>query len=275
MEDRIDGRRSVWLPAVVTSLLMVEGALVGEVGWPTTLLRALRDLGGDAWADPVVSVLSLMALVAELLAGYVLAALAFRWLCMLPGSAGRVAGRIAFLVTPVVVRRLLDLLVGGTFLAHATLAATPAGDGSWNPAPVAATSSMSSGLPGPAIAGGLAPSSVEVARNPWPVQAMEPAQARPTPRRSAVPLPPWLGGGPSNPPPGPSGRTAPGYVVEAGDTLWDIAAVHLPATERSAASIQRYWRQIFWANRAVIGADPDLVHPGMRLHLPPFPRDRR
>jgi hypothetical protein len=280
--DRIEGRRSVWLPVVVASLVVVECALVGEVGSPTTLLRALGDLGGDAWADPVVSVLSLMALVAELLAGYVLAVLVLRWLCMLPGSAGRTAGRIAFLVTPLVVRRLLDLLVGGTLLAHVTLAATPAwpatpaGDGSRTPSPVAATASLSSGLPGPAVAGGLTPSSVELPRQPpWPVQAMEPVPARPTPRRSAVPLPPWLGGGPSNPPPVPSGRTAAGHIVEVGDTLWDIAAAHLPATERSAASIQRYWRQIFWANRAVIGADPDLVHPGTRLHLPPFPRDRR
>ena len=262
----------MWLPAVVASLLMVEGALVGEVGWPTTLLRALRDLGGDAWADPVVSVLSLMALVAELLAGYVLAALAFRWLCMLPGSAGRVAGRIAFLVTPVVVRRLLDLLVGGTFLAHATLAATPAGDGSWNPAPAAATSSMSSGLPGPAIAGGLAPSSVEVARNPWPVQAMEPAQARPTPCRSAVPLPPWLGGGPSNPPPGPAGRR-PGTSARRA-TRCGHWAVHLPATE-GGGEHPAVRATDFLGQPSRDRRRSRLVHPGMRLPLPPFPRDRR
>jgi hypothetical protein len=47
----------------------------------------------------------------------------------------------------------------------------------------------------------------------------EPVAARPSPRRSAAPLPPWLGGGPSRP--------APGYAVEAGDTLWDIAAARL------------------------------------------------
>jgi hypothetical protein len=42
----------------------------------------------------------------------------------------------------------------------------------------------------------------------------EPVAARPSPRRSAAPLPPWLGGGPSRP--------ARGHAVEAGDTLWDI-----------------------------------------------------
>ena len=46
-------------------------------------------------------------------------------LCMLPGPTGRIAGRLASVVTPVAVRRLLDLLVGGALFAQATLAATP------------------------------------------------------------------------------------------------------------------------------------------------------
>jgi hypothetical protein len=62
---RVAGRvRSARLPAVAAVLVVVERALVGEVGSPTALLRALPGLG-DAWADPVVPVLALMALVAE------------------------------------------------------------------------------------------------------------------------------------------------------------------------------------------------------------------
>jgi hypothetical protein len=56
----------------------------------------------------------------------------------------------------------------------------------------------------------------------------EPVAARPSPRRSAAPLPPWLGGGPSRP--------APGQAVEAGDTLWDIAAARLAPAQRSSAT---------------------------------------
>ena len=80
--------RNARLPAVATLLVVVERALVGEVGPPATLLRALPG-HGDAWADPVVPVLALMALVAETLIGYVLVMLVLRWSCGLPGAPGR------------------------------------------------------------------------------------------------------------------------------------------------------------------------------------------
>jgi hypothetical protein len=36
--------------------------------------------------------------------------------------------------------------------------------------------------------------------------------------------------------------------------LWDIAAVRLVPAERSAANLDRYWRQVYRANRSLIGA---------------------
>ena len=117
------------LLAVAAVLVVVERALVGEVGSPATLLRALPG-HGDAWADPVVPVLALMALVAETLIGYVLV---LRRSCGLPGAPGRVAGRTELLLTPTMTRRALDLLVGGTLLAQATLAATPGPPGGHRP----------------------------------------------------------------------------------------------------------------------------------------------
>ena len=65
------------------------------------------------------------------------------------------------------------------------------------------------------------------------------------------------------------------HSVETGDTLWDIAAAHLVPAERSNATIHRYWHQVYRANRAVVGPDPDLIHPGTRLDVAPFRRDRR
>jgi len=44
------GFRLARLPALAAVLVLVERALVGEVGSPTTLLRALPG-HGDAWAD--------------------------------------------------------------------------------------------------------------------------------------------------------------------------------------------------------------------------------
>jgi len=124
-----------------------------------------------------------------------------------------------------------------------------------------------------------------------------------------VPLPTWLGGSqvggtslpgstttgsapgavPTQPPPsrasggqGPEASAAGGsggvidpdvtrsYVIRPGDTLWDIAEAHLAPSQRSPSRIDRYWRQVHAANRDVLGDDPDLIHPGARVVLPPF-----
>lgn len=60
------------------------------------------------------------------------------------------------------------------------------------------------------------------------------------------------------------------YTVVTGDCLWTIAAHRLPPTA-TAADIDRAWRAIYDANRAVIGSDPNLIRPGQILELPPLP----
>ena len=230
---RLAGRfRSARLPAVAAVLVVVERALVGEAGSPTTLLRALPG-HGDTWADPVVPLLALMALVAETLIGYLLVVLVLRWSCGLPGALGRVAGRAHLLLTPAMTRRALDLLVGGTLLAQSTLAATPGPPGGHRsdaPGPAMAVSATLHVPFGPAVGNDANPADavLEPARHRWPAAVRAPGPARPTPRRSAAPLPPWLGGGPSN--------AAAEDTVVAGDTLWDIAAAHLPPPERSVGA---------------------------------------
>jgi nucleoid-associated protein YgaU len=55
-------------------------------------------------------------------------------------------------------------------------------------------------------------------------------------------------------------------IVRDGDTLWAIAQRHLgPAGE---GAISRACSRLYQLNRAVIGDDPDLIHPGQRLRLP-------
>jgi len=56
--------------------------------------------------------------------------------------------------------------------------------------------------------------------------------------------------------------------VEPGDTLWGIARDTLPPGADSD-EIDRRWRAIYRANLDAVGADPDLIHPGQRLLLPP------
>ena len=61
--------------------------------------------------------------------------------------------------------------------------------------------------------------------------------------------------------------------VEPGDTLWAIAANHLERGTRrepSAAEISRHWRAIIDLNiDRLRSGDPDLIHPGEDILLPP------
>jgi len=56
-------------------------------------------------------------------------------------------------------------------------------------------------------------------------------------------------------------------VVRRGDTLWAIARARL-GSRADVASTAREVRRWHVANRAVIGPDPDLIHPGQRLDAP-------
>jgi nucleoid-associated protein YgaU len=56
-------------------------------------------------------------------------------------------------------------------------------------------------------------------------------------------------------------------VVRTGDTLWGLAARRLGPGAGNAA-IAAAWPEWYAANRAVIGADPDLIRPGQRLRPP-------
>ena len=56
-------------------------------------------------------------------------------------------------------------------------------------------------------------------------------------------------------------------VVRPGDSLWAIAARHLPP-DATAPRVTEAWHRIYATNRAVIGPDPDLLRPGQRLELP-------
>lgn len=66
-------------------------------------------------------------------------------------------------------------------------------------------------------------------------------------------------------------EAATSYEVQKGDCLWRIARRTLSAdseAEPSSVEIGRFWRRIYEANRDVVGADPDLIHPGQRLQIP-------
>jgi nucleoid-associated protein YgaU len=70
-----------------------------------------------------------------------------------------------------------------------------------------------------------------------------------------------------------TGRPAASVVVRPGDSLWRLAAERAGAraSPRQVADLVRWTHH---RNRAVIGPDPDLLHPGQRLVLPASRHDR-
>lgn len=93
-----------------------------------------------------------------------------------------------------------------------------------------------------------------------------------TPPAPAAPTTPAPGlRQPSAPIPAPAASpSAPTYVVRPGDCLWRIAA-RLLGPGASNADLDAGWRALYAANRASIGDDPGLIHPGLVLTLPPMP----
>jgi nucleoid-associated protein YgaU len=81
----------------------------------------------------------------------------------------------------------------------------------------------------------------------------------PTPVADSADSPPPPTEPPANdtPPPGESQRT---YTVQSGDSLSDIAAATLGNGGR--------WRELYEANRDIIGDNPNNVRPGMELRIP-------
>jgi len=65
-----------------------------------------------------------------------------------------------------------------------------------------------------------------------------------------------------------TGTSGPHSVlVQPGDSLWSIAADHLP-NDADDAQIDAAWHTWYRTNRLLIGADPDLIQPGLRLRSP-------
>ena len=70
-------------------------------------------------------------------------------------------------------------------------------------------------------------------------------------------------------PPRATASAAPTYAVVPGDCLWSIAA-RILGRNATARAVDRGWRAIYAANRDAIGSDPNLIHPGLVLSLPPL-----
>ena len=153
-------------------------------------------------------------------------------LTWLPGALGRAASRLAARVTPVAARRAARLTVGLAVASGPVAAALPA----------TAWSIPVEHLPAAPAADATAAPAL-------------PAIGRPGPATAAV-----IATGPTDAP----------VIVAHGDCLWDIAARAL-GQDAGNADIAAEWPRWYEANRGVVGADPDLIQPGMVLRPPAVP----
>jgi nucleoid-associated protein YgaU len=201
----------------------------------------------------------------------------------LPGTAGTAFRHAAERVTPAAVRRVAAVLVGAS-LSGALAPGTATADGpdvlarvaAAAPAPSFAVTSTAAGAPSPGFAphGSVGAAAQSAARAAEPVAAAPVASAG-APAETASPAPGWTPTRPLvRPQPSPDLLTTapapderPGTVVRRGDTLWDVVRHHL-GPDATDAEVAAEWPRWHDANRAVIGADPDLLLPGQVLHAP-------
>lgn len=210
--------------------------------------RPLLTWLADTAPDGVVTALA--AEVAWLLALYLLGLFALGALAELSGRRGRWLRRLVLRLAPGVLGVALRAALGATVVGGAVLpVALPA-----SAAPAAVV-----GVPRGASTGThLDLPSLD--RPGTPAGAPAPAGAP--------------GGQPAGAPVAAAPAAAPGHpaaarpvVVRPGDTLWSLAAQSL-GPGATAAAINARWHAWYAANRTVIGADPDLLHPGQRLRPP-------
>lgn len=276
--------------------------MAGSTAWARTavlLLPPALAVLAPSGAGPAAPVLALVAPVAWALTAWLWVVVLLAGLSRLPGLTGAAAAALARRLVPagarVLLRTLTGLTVAGSALGGTAWADTDPGltvvvtSAAPVPSPVLAPP-LPSPTPAvtPSVAGPDWPTS-----QPWwhqlapdlprALQALprpaaapaRPAHPGPTPvtavRPTAAPtaaVPPALPR-PENAEPAPQDRPdgTRHVVVRPGDSLWAIAAADLgPAA--TPARVAQAWPQWWSANRALVGDDPDLLHPGTALADP-------
>jgi hypothetical protein len=283
----------------------VSSARRGESGSGVGVFRALAGLIGSAavvallaWAvgTPASCVSALLApsalgfdVLLPAVAG-VFAWCAVIWFATLivveiaattPGVAGRACARVADQLAPRVLRTAARWVLGATLVATpmctvvsgTALAAATGNNAAPNlDRPVASAIASSAGIDLDRPFAPRAPATLTAASTPpaaptrsAPSRTSAPYVAPAPPPATKVAVPngaPLLTGAPHR-----EADHEGGYVVRHGDALWDVAARQL-GPNATAADIAREWPRWYAANRAVIGADPNLLRPGEVLHAP-------
>lgn len=228
--------------------------------------------GAPIRADELL--VTVVAAAATILFAWLVAVVAVSALAAVPGVVGRVAGGLADLVAPRVLRRVVTVSLGLTVAAGVVPGGTVA----------AATRA-----PGVVLLDRPDPSFRPLPDPGWSVPAVSGVGGGPDDAIPRIDATPAAATGESMPDPGwvptaPVVRPQPDLrvlaptrptatpeaaevVVRRGDTLWSIAARQL-GPDASEAEVAAAWPRWFSANRHVVGSDPDLLLPGQVLRAP-------
>ena len=234
-------------------------------------LESTLSLGATAAAALVASYLAMTAAL-----GVIEAALR---LLAKPRAAWKLSGAVAA-VTPAAWSRVVATALGLSLFATPAMASSmdsvgsTSGSATWlAPAAQANATSDNTATPG-----------AQLTSAGWPTVAVEPATAVPaapatqtladdsSASHSEALTSAW-GVTPQSPAGFPAEATAPAaapssaYVVQPGDSLWDITAALL-GDSASPDAIAGAWPSLYEANREVIGTDPGLIYPGTALTVP-------
>ena len=275
----------------------IVDAILGPAADATGPLTWLQDLA-VAPEDAFVRIMTALGLViAVRLTGALLLALV-SWI---PGPTAAGAARLGRFLAPPLARRYIDVIIGisltsgtGIALTAPAIAAThPAA--TVVPAPVLAPPEATLqtwpdlGRPGTDVPSSPAPTSTahnwpdlgrpgrDVPTSPAPRPTGSPEQPSNAPRAQLpVGSPDKTSGAtrPTNDPtiqPRSTTASRPEIVVAPGDCLWTLAERDLQqrdSTEPSDSEIAAVTEKWWLANRAEIGANPDRLLPGQRLHPP-------
>lgn len=226
--------------ATATSAAMT---LLPVVLWWGTSDPVAAVLGGSAGFETLFACAA--AVLAWLLAGWLLLTTVVTAMTGVPGRMGRAALWCAERLAPLVLRNTIRVALG---LATAA-------------APLAAVGQVAAASPADPLAGmpvGHASGTQVIDElpdvgRPLPARrCLRPSRDVAAERRPATPG---------------HDHAADTVTVQAGDSLWVIAANQLDA-DATNADISRAWHRWYAANIDMIGADPDLVHPGQSLRPP-------
>ena len=237
----------VLVDAAVLAGLRPHGSLIRHLAAPRPWLAAV----GPDRATVEIAAAALWLVAAWLAVGLLASCVA-----RLPGAVGRCAHAVAAAVLPRAVYRLAAGAAGlGVVLAPglANASAPPSTAHSGFAAAVALSAAPAWPTDGAAHPPAW-PTSASAAPVPRTPARAAPAPEKPTRAHSA----------------GTEQSASPTVVVQPGDSLWRIAAAHLPAsapTQRVAAA----WPRWYAANRRVIGDDPGHITPGQLLAAPKTP----